>query len=50
MSAYQVVDESWTEHPGRFDRMTVAGVALRDCKLECYIGKMPPLVAHCVIE
>ncbi|MEG1103146.1 MAG: MFS transporter, partial [Comamonas sp.] len=40
----QIVDESWTEHLRRFDRVTADDVALRDRKLAYHRGKEPPLV------
>ena len=46
----QVIDESWTEHLRRFDRVTAADVALREQKLAFHIGEHPPLVTRQVIE
>jgi branched-subunit amino acid transport protein/quinol monooxygenase YgiN len=46
----QIVDESWTDHLRRFDRVTTADVALRDRKLAFHIGESPPLVTRCVME
>lgn len=46
----QIVDESWTEHLRRFDRVTASDVALRERKLAFHIGDGPPLVARCVVE
>jgi MFS family permease len=46
----QIVDESWTEHLRRFDRVTAADVALRERKLAFHIGETPPVVTRCVIE
>ena len=46
----QIVDESWTEHLRRFDRVTTSDVALRDRKLAFHIGGGPPLVTRCVVE
>lgn len=46
----QIVDESWTEHLRRFDRVTAADVALRERKLAFHIGETPPLVTRCVVE
>ncbi|MGE8321032.1 MAG: MFS transporter, partial [Comamonas sp.] len=40
----QIVDESWTEHLRRFDRVTAADVTLRDRKLAFHQGKEPPVV------
>jgi MFS family permease/quinol monooxygenase YgiN len=39
-----VVDESWTDHLRRFDRVTAADVALRDRKLGFHVGEEPPRV------
>jgi MFS family permease len=46
----QVVDESWTEHLRRFDRVTAADVALRDRKLSFHVGETPPVVTRYIIE
>ena len=46
----QVVDESWTEHLRRFDRVTASDVALRERKLAFHIGEGPPHVTRCVVE
>lgn len=46
----QVVDESWTEHLRRFDRVTADDVALRERKLAFHIGDGPPRVTRCVVE
>jgi MFS family permease len=46
----QVVDESWTEHLRRFDRVTTSDVALRERKLAFHLGEGPPLVTRCVME
>jgi MFS family permease len=46
----QIVDESWTEHLRRFDRVTAADVALRERKLAFHIAETPPVVTRCVIE
>ncbi|MGE0497958.1 MAG: MFS transporter [Ramlibacter sp.] len=46
----QIVDESWTEHLRRFDRVTADDVSLRDRKLAFHIGAAPPVVTRCVIE
>lgn len=46
----QIVDESWTEHLRRFDRVTASDVALRERKLAFHIGEEPPVVTRCVID
>jgi quinol monooxygenase YgiN len=46
----QIVDESWTEHLRRFDRVTASDVALRERKLAFHIGDAPPRVSRCVVE
>ena len=46
----QIVDESWTEHLRRFDRVTAADVALRERKLAFHVGDAPPLVTRCLVE
>jgi MFS family permease len=46
----QIVDESWTEHLRRFDRVTASDVALRERKLAFHLGEEPPLVTRCVVE
>jgi MFS family permease len=46
----QIVDESWTEHLRRFDRVTASDVALRERKLAFHIGEEPPVVSRCVVE
>ena len=46
----RIVDESWTEHLRRFDRVTASDVALRERKLAFHISDGPPLVTRCVVE
>lgn len=41
-----VIDESWTDHLRRFDRVTAADVALRDRKLGFHLGDEPPRVTR----
>jgi len=41
-----IVDESWTEHLRRFDRVTAADAALRDRKREFHVGDGPPVVTR----
>ncbi|MEJ6022207.1 MFS transporter [Ramlibacter sp. PS4R-6] len=45
-----IVDESWTEHLRRFDRVTQSDVALRDRKLSFHVGDAPPVVTRYLIE
>ncbi|GKT22939.1 hypothetical protein AVHM3334_10030 [Acidovorax sp. SUPP3334] len=44
------MDESWTEHLRRFDRVTAADVALRDRKLAFHTGEAPPVVSRYLVE
>ena len=46
----QIIDESWTEHLRRFDRVTTADVALRDRKQAFHIGGARPVVRRRIIE
>ncbi|MEO7886485.1 MAG: MFS transporter, partial [Polaromonas sp.] len=46
----QIIDESWTEHLRRFDRVTASDVALRERKLGFHLGEEPPLVTRSVVE
>jgi hypothetical protein len=46
----QIVDESWTEHLRRFDRVTASDVQLRDRKLAFHIGEAPPVVTRYLVE
>jgi MFS family permease len=46
----QIVDESWTEHLRRFDRVTADDVTLRERKLAFHIAETPPVVTRCVVE
>jgi MFS family permease len=46
----QIIDESWTEHLRRFDRVTASDVALRERKLAFHVGEEPPLVTRWVLE
>jgi MFS family permease/quinol monooxygenase YgiN len=46
----QIVDESWTEHLRRFDRITAADVDLRDRKLAFHLPTAPPAVTRYVLE
>ncbi|ART53301.1 arabinose ABC transporter permease [Acidovorax carolinensis] len=46
----QIVDESWTEHLRRFDRVTASDVALRERKLAFHRGESPPEVRRYLME
>lgn len=46
----QIVDESWTEHLRRFDRVTASDVALRERKLAFHVGDTAPLVRRYLVE
>ena len=46
----QIIDESWTDHLRRFERVTAADAALRDRKLAFHIGDSPPVVRRRVVE
>ncbi|GKS82954.1 MULTISPECIES: MFS transporter [unclassified Acidovorax] len=46
----RIVDESWTEHLRRFDRVTASDVALRDRKLAFHTGEAPPVVSRYLVE
>ena len=46
----QIIDESWTEHLRRFDRVTASDVALRERKLAFHIATEPPVVLRCVVD
>jgi len=46
----QVIDESWTEHLRRFDRITAADAQLRDRRLGFHLGEEPPKVSRYVVD
>jgi MFS family permease len=46
----QIVDESWTEHLRRFDRISSADVALRERRLAFHVGAEPPVIRRYVLE
>ena len=46
----QIIDDSWTEHLRRFDRVTASDVALRERKLAFHIANEPPVITRCVID
>ncbi|MFL6718657.1 MAG: MFS transporter [Burkholderiaceae bacterium] len=46
----QIIDESWTEHLRRFDRVTAADVALRERKLAFHTSDAPPVITRCLVE
>ena len=46
----QIVDESWTEHLRRFDRVTAADIALRERKLAFHLEEAPPRVTRYAVD
>lgn len=46
----RIVDDSWTEHLRRFDRVTAADVSLRERKLAFHIGDGPPAITRMVVD
>ena len=42
----EIVDQSWTEHLRRFERVTAADVAIRDRKLAFHTANTPPRVTR----
>jgi len=46
----RIVDESWTEHLRRFDRVTASDAALRERKYDFHVGEQPPVVSRYVVE
>lgn len=46
----QIVDESWTEHLRRFDRVTASDVELRERKLAFHTPEAPPVVCRYLME
>ncbi len=46
----QIIDDSWTEHLRRFDRVTASDVSLRERKLAFHVGAEPPVITRCVID
>ena len=45
-----IVDESWTDHLRRFERVTASDEELRLRKLAFHIGNAPPVVRRCLME
>ena len=45
-----IVDQSWTEHLRRFDRVTAEDVAVRERKLGFHAAEEPPRVSRYVVE
>ena len=45
-----IVDQSWTEHLRRFDRVTADDVSVRERKLGFHIAEEPPLVRRYSVE
>lgn len=46
----QIVDETWTEHLRRFDRVTAADTLLRDTRMLFHVGGEPPRVTRYLVE
>jgi hypothetical protein len=46
----QVIDESWTEHLRRFDRITATDASLRERKRAFHLPEDDPLVTRFVLE
>ena len=46
----RIVDESWTEHLRRFDRITADDVALRERKLAFHVGPDLPRITRYLVE
>jgi MFS family permease len=46
----RIIDESWTEHLRRFDRITAADAQLRDRRLAFHQGEEPPKVTRYLVE
>lgn len=46
----QVVDESWSEHLRRFERVTAADIALRERKLAFHLRNEPPRITRMVMK
>ncbi|MFD0667041.1 MFS transporter [Ramlibacter sp. MAHUQ-53] len=46
----QIIDESWTEHLRRFDRISADDAQLRDRRMSFHLGEEPPRVTRYVIE
>jgi quinol monooxygenase YgiN len=45
-----IVDESWTDHLRRFDRVTASDISLRDRKLAFHLGDEPPRISRFLME
>lgn len=45
-----LLDESWTEHLRRFERLTAADEALRDRRLALHVGDRPPVVRRSIAD
>ncbi len=46
----RIVDESWTEHLRRFNRVTAADMALRERRLAFHKGLEPPVIRRYVVR
>ena len=45
----QIIDESWTEHLRRFDRISAADADLRERRIAFHTGEQPPKVTRFII-
>jgi len=45
-----VLDESWTEHLRRYERLTAADETLRERRLALHVGETPPLVRRSIAD
>ena len=46
----QIIDQSWTEHLRRFDRVTAADIALRERKLAFHLADSAPVITRRVVD
>jgi quinol monooxygenase YgiN len=45
-----MVDDSWTEHLRRFERLTASDEALRDRRHTFHLGKEPPVIRRSIAD